>query len=401
MDLSYGYPFWLIKTGLPFNYPFLEKDIKTDVLVIGGGISGALMLYYLANAGINCVLIDRRTIGLGSTAASTSLLQYEIDIPLVELTEKIGMQNAITAYRLCSDAIDKLERIALKSGFRDFERKQSLYYAAFKKDISFLKKEYAMRKKAGFDIKLLDESSIKNKFGFTAAAALLSKQGAQTNAYEFTHALLQYCIKKGSSVFDRTEAVSIKYSRAGINIRTGKGNTIKATRLINATGYESLEYIDPKFVKLKSTYAICSEQMNKKYLASLKEYIIWNTADPYLYMRLTNDNRVLVGGRDEDYYDPKRRDALLPRKVKQLTKDFKKLFPAIPFIPEFSWAGTFGSTRDGLPFIGNYGKRKESFFSLGFGGNGITFSLIAAEMIMEMLQGKKNKQQELFSFNRI
>jgi glycine/D-amino acid oxidase-like deaminating enzyme len=183
-------------------------------------------------------------------------------------------------------------------------------------------------------------------------------------------------------------------------VTTDKGCTIRARKLVYATGYESLRYIGEKYLQLKSTYAVCSEQMNKKYLRQLSGTLCWNTADPYLYMRLTSDNRILIGGRDEDYYDPVKRDKLLARKVKMLVADFKRLFPGIPFKPEFSWTGTFAATKDGLPFIGMHKKMRNSYFSLGFGGNGITFSLIGATIVADLIQGKKNKYQELFSFDR-
>jgi glycine/D-amino acid oxidase-like deaminating enzyme len=137
MNLSSGYPFWLIKDGLPYDYEKLEKAVSTDIVIMGGGISGALAAYYLVSAGIDCILTDSRTIGLGSTCASTSLLQYEIDTPLSELKNKAGLKNAVRAYQLCSDAIDKLSAIAAKIKYADFEYKNSLYYAAYKKDVSF------------------------------------------------------------------------------------------------------------------------------------------------------------------------------------------------------------------------------------------------------------------------
>lgn len=401
MDLSSGLPFPLIQSGLPYEYPFLDKDIHTDVLVLGGGISGALMMYHLVKAGVDCTLIDGRTIGLGSSCASTSLLQYEIDTPLTELTGMIGKANAFDAYKLSSAAIDKLEVIAEKIGFDNFERKESLYFAAKKKDVSFLQAEFKLRKKAGFDIRFLEEAQVEKKFGFSAPAALLSKQAAQTNAYEFTHELLQYCCNKGVALYDRTEAISIKHGKDQVMITTDKGCMIRAKQIVYATGYEVVKYIKEKIVKLESTYAICSEQMKKEDLKLLSGTLLWNTADPYLYMRLTTDNRILIGGRDEEYYNPKKRDELLKAKTRALVRDFKKLFPGILFKPEFSWTGTFGSTKDGLPFIGPYEKLANSYFSLGFGGNGITFSLLGAEMIATMIKGKKNKHEDIFSFNRI
>jgi glycine/D-amino acid oxidase-like deaminating enzyme len=129
--------------------------------------------------------------------------------------------------------------------------------------------------------------------------------------------------------------------------------------------------------------------------------MIWNTADPYLYMRATPDRRIIIGGRDEKFFSPAKRDKLIQAKARQLKNDFNKLFPGMPFNNEFSWTGTFGSTKDGLPYIGSYSKLPNSFFSLGFGGNGITFSQVAGEIIAGLVKGKKKKEARIFSFDRV
>ncbi len=117
-------------------------------------------------------------------------------------------------------------------------------------------------------------------------------------------------------------------------------------------------------------------------------------------MRMTDDNRIILGGRDEAFYNPQKRDKLIKNKTALLQKDFEKLFPDIIFIPEFSWTGTFGSTKDVLPYIGTYPKTPHTYYALGFGGNGITFSVIAAEILCDLILGKKNDNQSLFSFSR-
>jgi glycine/D-amino acid oxidase-like deaminating enzyme len=145
---------------------------------------------------------------------------------------------------------------------------------------------------------------------------------------------------------------------------------------------------------------VASESFNSLQKSWKKDIIMWNTADPYLYMRTTKDNRIIIGGRDEEFFSHIKRDKLIPHKTKQLQNDFNKIFPSIPIKPEFSWAGVFGSTKDGLPYIGSYKKMENSFFALGFGGNGITFSQVAGEIIASLIKGKKNKDAELFSFDR-
>jgi glycine/D-amino acid oxidase-like deaminating enzyme len=400
MKLSSGYPLNLIKNGLPFSYPKLEKDIKTDVLVLGGGISGALTAHYLIREGIDCTLIDARTIGLGSTCASTSLLQYEIDTPLHELIKMVGEKNAVRSYKLGVSAITKLSELATKTGMKDFEMKKSLYYAAYKKDISFLKKEFEARNKYGFKVKWLDADQVFKQFGFSCPGGILSDVAAATDSYLLTHYLLQYNISKGLVVYDRTPVVSIKHHRFNIQLKTQEKFIITAKKLIYATGYEVVDFISKPIVKLTSTYAVASEAFNSPIKPGKSDVLIWNTAKPYLYFRSTNDNRIIVGGRDEEFFSHIKRDKLIPQKSKQLQKDFKKIFPSIPFKTEFSWAGIFGSTKDGLPYIGAYSKLPNSFFALGFGGNGITFSQVAGEIIASLLKGKKNKDANIFSFER-
>lgn len=400
MNLTTGYPYWLINSGLPYKYPKLEQSIKTDVVIIGGGISGALCAYYLVQAGVKCTVVDARTIGLGSTCASTSLLQYELDKPLTELTHLIGWNAAARCYQLCSESIDILENICASIKFTHFKKHDSLFFAAYKKDKTLLQREYAARKKAGFEVTLLNDRDIEQKYGFNAPSGILSAKGATTDAYLLTHALLQFSIKQGLVVFDRTEISGIQYNKRSVTLSTKDGIDIYANKIVNASGYEVVEFIDKKIVKLNSTYAMATEHLPTGILPWRNKDMLWNTADPYLYMRLTEDNRIILGGRDEAFYNPVERDKLIGKKTASLKKDFQKLFPGINFYPEFSWTGTFGSTKDALPYIGMYSKTPHTYYALGFGGNGITFSVIAAEMICDMITNKKNKNLPLFSFSR-
>jgi glycine/D-amino acid oxidase-like deaminating enzyme len=400
MDLKSGLPFSLIRHGLPFQYPALHESLKTDVVIIGGGISGALMGYYLIKAGVDCIVVDGRTIGLGSTCASTSLLQYEIDVSLTDLIEKIGERSAVRAYHLCREAIETLAIIAKDIGFPDFDFRNSLYFAHHQKVVPRLRKEFVTRKKHGFKVDFLENDEVTQKFCLPSPAAILSHHGAHADAYCFTHYLHQYGIKKGLSVFDRTYVQKIVRHRSNVTLRTDKGYSISARCVICATGYEVTEMIKKKIVKLQSTYATVSESL-QSLPAMLQENIFWNTNDPYFYMRATKDNRIIIGGRDEKYYNPSKRDKLISKKSVGLRNDFRKLFPSVPFENEFSWAGTFGSTADGLPFIGSYPKLAHTYFALGFGGNGITFSVIAAAILTDMLTGRNNTDAPIFSFERI
>lgn len=399
MHLQSGNPYSLVKYGLPNDYPKLNRHLRTAVTVIGGGISGALTAYALMQAGIECVTLDARTIGLGSTVASTSLLQYEIDVPLSRLTGMVGRSAAERAYRLCAGSIGELEKICRHLPGVPFEKKPSLYLASYKKDLPLIEAEHAARRRMGLDVMLWDEDTLQHTIGLKAPGAIYSRTGAQTDAYLLTHGLHRYNIKKGAQVYDRTLVTNIQPGKKGAVITTADGYTVQTRKIVVATGYESLQYIRENIVELLSTYAVASEH-NEAAEAWYQNCLIWETKDPYLYMRTTPDRRIIVGGRDEPYYNPSRRNKLLHTKTRQLTADFRKTFPDVPFLPEFTWTGTFGSTQDGLPYIGAYKRMPHTYFALGFGGNGITFSQIAANIVCSLIQGKKHRDAALFSFDR-
>lgn len=401
MKLKTSEPFWLVKNGLIHTYPSLKEDIKTDILIVGSGITGSLIAHQCMKDGYQTTLIDKREIGNGSTSATTSMLQYEIDVPLYELSEMIGEKPAQDNYWACYQSIDTLQKISKevksKAGFR---KKKSLYFAALKKDVEWLQKEYEARQKAKFPVQWLEAEEIQKQFGIhDTQGGILSEQGGSVDAFLLAHEILQYNHQRGLSIYDKTDIKKVDYSKTGVSITTEYGNTIKAKKIIYCNGFESTEIIKDKFVKLLSTYAIVGESTEQKDNV-LDDILIWNTADPYIYMRTTDDHRILIGGEDEDFIDAEKRDALLHDKQKKLEKKLQKHLPEKHFRTDFAWAGTFGETKDGLPYIGEHPNFPSAYFVLGFGGNGITFSVIGMGLVSAFLHGKQHALAEYYRFRR-
>ncbi|OQP56934.1 hypothetical protein A3860_10180 [Niastella vici] len=399
MDLRSDYPFWLLDRGIIHSYPSLLQDVRADVAIMGAGISGALAAWYLCQAGFKTEIVDKRHVGMGSTAASTALLQYEIDTPLAELINKRGESDAVRSYLLCLKAIYDLETICGQWPEVAFTKRPSMQYASHRKDVPLLKREYELRKQYGIAVQWLPETGIREKFGFNKEAAILSRDAAEVKAYSLTHALLHRCQGLGLEVYDHTAVTTFHENKRGVELVTEEGKRIKARKLVIACGYESAQYIPQKIQTLQSTYAIISEPCPTDHHWH-QNALIWETAQPYLYLRTTADNRILVGGKDDDFADARRRDKALPAKAKALEQAFKKLFPAIHFRTDFKWAGTFGSTRDGLPYIGSLPGKPHTYFALGLGGNGITFSVLAAQIITSLALGLPDDNARLFGFNR-
>jgi len=400
MDLRSELPFWTLKNGMLGVYPPLSENVSCDVAIVGGGITGSLVAFHLVKEGIDTVLIDKRDFGFGSTSASTGLLLYEIDIDLSKLITLVGPEVAVGSYKLCLDAIDKIEAI-IRTLRKDcgFRRKKSLYVATRKDDVAKLKTEYATRRKYKFKLDFLTKRDLRTDFSLRAEAALLSPRSAQVDPYLFCHQLLQHCTRKGLRAFDRTGLRTYRSSGNKVILNTDRGHKINARRVVFASGYESQEYIKQKIVKLQSTYALVSEPIEDE-LGFLEDHHLWETARPYFYARSTNDKRVILGGEDVNFSDPVRRDALIKKKTRKLVKNLSKFAPGLRIEPAFSWAGTFGATKDGLPYIGEQPEFPGAYFALGYGGNGMTYSIMASEIIRDHFLGRENVSANYYRFDR-
>ncbi|MDO9116669.1 MAG: FAD-dependent oxidoreductase [Nitrospira sp.] len=256
MDLRSGHPFWLLKNGLLSDYPSLKHDECCEVAVIGGGITGALVAHGLVQEGVETVLVDTRDIGAGSTAASTALLQYEIDTELHELIGSVGEAHAVRSYRLGLEAIDRVERLCGELGDEcGFERKSSLYLASLKSDVSKLRKEYEARKAFGFHVEYWDAKEIGARSSFSAPGAILSHGDAQVDPFRLTHRLIQAARLQGLRVYDRCKVSKVESSGGGVVLHTKPGFRIRGRRVVFATGYESQRYLKQKVGSLKSTFS--------------------------------------------------------------------------------------------------------------------------------------------------
>ena len=168
LDLKSGYPFWSVKNGLIQPFPSADEDLRCDVAVVGGGITGALIADELSSNGHSVVVVEERDVGWGSSAASTALLQYEIDTHLVDLAKQYGEHDAVLAYRACASAIPQLQAVAGRVRDVDFHRRHSLYYASKRRHRSHLADEFALRLKHGFEVEWLDRDPLRERYGIDA-----------------------------------------------------------------------------------------------------------------------------------------------------------------------------------------------------------------------------------------
>lgn len=401
MQLTSGQPFWITRDGVIQAYPRLKEDLTTQVVVLGAGITGSLIADRLSADGFQVAVLDRRDVGSGSTSASTALLQYEIDTPLTQLIEHYGVEQGVAAYRGCLFSIDEVGALdAQLGGAGKFSYQNSFYFASNEDDLDDLKREYECRREHDFPVEFWDAGKIAQEFDFPAAGAIFSRKAGQLDAYRLAHALLKRVSERGCPVFDRTQVVEAEWNGEHVVLKTADGQTVRAKSVVVAMGYESQTFLPRPVAHLHNTFAFVSQPL--PVVAGWPERCqVWETSRPYLYLRGTDDLRMMAGGGDISFRSPTARALLLERKVSDLLSRVQKMFPRIDLEIDFSWAGTFAETADGLPFIGSHPARPGLFFAMCYGGNGVTYSQIAASILSRVLAGSSHPLQELFGFGRL
>ncbi len=379
-------------------YRPLTRDLSTDVLIIGAGISGALMAEALSRTR-DVVILDRRGPAEGSTAASTALVEHEVDTPLTHLAGQIGMDKAVRAWRRSALAVHALADRTRDLGIAaDLRRADNLYLAGNVLDADGLRAEGEARRRASLETVFLGRKALKDRFGIGRAAALLAHGDIALDPRRLTAGHLNAAIGRGAALHAPVDVVDVETHRDGVTAVTAGGPAIRASAVVFCTGYEMPKWVPQGRHQVLSTYAIATRPQPRRLWP--EDCMIWEASDPYLYLRSTPDGRVICGGEDEEFADDEARDALIDRKAAAIARKLKKLMPQLDTTPEFAWAGAFGSTATGLPSIGAVPGKPHCHAVLGFGGNGITYSRIAADIVSAELDGKPDPDADLYAFRR-
>ena len=390
MPLYFGSLYWPYSLPRPNRYPELQADVGARAVVIGGGMSGLLCGYVLSASGIETVLIEQGQVASGSTLANTGLLQYANDTMLSEFALTLGESDAAQFYRACKRAAEKIADIAERLP-RDvaFKRRNSLYYASSDRDTDALAGEYEMLTRNGFDAEWWDGDRIAAHFPFRKSAAIVTRGDAEVNPYLFVHALAEEAVKQGLRLYERTKMLSVQPSERGYVVRTG-GGSIETEHVVYAVGYVP-EVTERRWAgaRLNRSYAIATNPLPS--LADWHErMLIWETARPYLYLRTTEDNRIIIGGLDENVRQPVLTETDLRARSLRLLSELRALFPGLSPEIRYEWNATFGESADGLPWIGEDPERPGQHYCLGYGGNGTIYCCMGADIIRDRILGVPN-----------
>lgn len=398
-DLRSGHSIWSDKRRPSVPHGKLQGDIDCEVAVIGSGISGSLIAEGLTDAGLDVAIFDRRPPVSGSTPASTAMLQYEIDTPLHQLSSRIGSGRAQRIWRRSRLAVDALrersERLGIEAGQIT---RSSIYLDGDVLDAEGLKLEAQARREVGFEIELLTPKETNDRYGIRGRHAIIGYGNYTADPVRLAAGFLNVAATRGARIFSPEEIVGVRHQRGRVALTAESGHRVIANHVIFATGYEMLKGIPKKGNTIISSWSIATKPQPRSIWPTAA--LIWEAADPYLYIRTTPEGHVICGGEDEEISDEKLRDSKLEEKATTLSKKLAALLPDLETTAEFMWAGTFGDSRTGTPTIGRIPGMNNCYAAMGYGGNGITYSMMASQILRSAITGETDPDKALFSFHR-
>ena len=393
-----GYSYWTGRTTPVRQYPWLAVDERCEILVIGGGATGALLGYRFAEDGNDVCLLTKLPVGYGVTAFGSGILEYDGNLSLVQLGKSIGRGEAVDCLRRYRDALDSVEALCLNLEPEvDFRRRDILSYTSDENHGDFFNTEYLIRRHNSFEVEYLDRAATRDRYSFPIEDGILSERlGAEIDPYRFTQSLVDRAVKKyGMRCYENTEVVSIGRSNGKIAAKTATGQTICADKLIFAAGLEQSDYIKC-YTGRRTAFTVVTEPISR-FVGYESRVLVRNDDGSGFHLRTTPDNRLLITGSDSLFPEPADRrfskltgyERIAESRYERLTKRLREMFCGIErIVPAYCYAVRYGYTADLLPVIGETPDYENVYFCMESGSENILTAEIAADLLMRKYHGE-------------
>lgn len=400
-------PFWTSVDEVPAVYPWLSKYEQCDVLIIGGGIAGALAAYRFSSSGIDTVLVSRSPVGFGTSAFSAGTMEYDNGLSLSALGKMIGKGDAVRCFQLFSEALDQVEAICKELPPEvHFVRRDCLNFSSEEEDEALFHTEYLMRRHNDFDVDYMEQSNTRESYSFPVRAGILSKGlAAELDPYFFLQALLAKAAEQGCRVYENTAVTEMDITTDHVVCNTATGRTVTAKKVIMATGCEQNEYVK---VLAGKRSAFTSVTRPIKTLSGYDTRAILRDNDANVRIRTTPENRLIISGQDSSVVGANGKIANLVGSPKlalfrhgQLEQHLEEMFCGMdPLDYDYRFSAAYGYTADGLPVIGKHRHFDHLYFNMASGPDGILSAELASRLLLALYQGDHREEERLFSPNR-
>ena len=393
MEYIKGDPYFCKAKDQIKQYPYLKQNLSCDILIIGGGIDGAIANYYLSQ-NYNVILVDKGRLGYGCTTCATALLEYQLDEFAADLQKVMSQKDIIKAYKMGLSSIDKIDKFIKQHGNHcQFCKRPTFLYTNSLSSKADIINEYTFRKKNGFNCALYTQDN--NPFPFAIKAGIFCENGgAEFNPYLFAKQMIENS-KNQQQIFENTHIIKLNDTASGYQAITSFGEKITCKKVIIATGFNwELLHADNLCQRFIS-YSIITEPIHN--FSWHKKALIHDANSPYHYLRSLPDNRIIFGGEDTKFKEKPISQNKANKKYAKLEKDLFKLFPSIAGTKiDYKFCGAFGTTNNNMGLIGKSPANPNLLYFISCGANGIINAISGIDIIFSILENKVHTLQKIF-----
>jgi glycine/D-amino acid oxidase-like deaminating enzyme/nitrite reductase/ring-hydroxylating ferredoxin subunit len=373
---------WMAETALE-TPPALDRDLETDVAVVGAGIAGLTVAYRLAALGRDVVVLDAGPLGGGMTARTTAHLAYALD----DRFEKLLLLRSTAQTRLAAEAhlaaIDFIEETQAKEAIDcDFARVDGFLFRGEASQPDVLGRELVAAGHASVDVHRVERSPL-------GVPALRFPRHGRMEPLRYLAGLVRCIRRDGGRLFGGTRVVSVEDGKEVV-VTTESGHRVRARAAVVATNTP----VNDRLVTHTKQAPYRSYAIAARLTGAVVDALYWDTDDPYHYVRLHRD-WLIVGGEDHKTGQADDYDVRFAR----LEAWTRKLFP-IGAVGH-RWSGQVMEPVDGLGFIGRNPGDANVYIATGDSGMGMTHGTIAGLLIPDLIQKKTNPWEDVFAVGRV
>jgi glycine/D-amino acid oxidase-like deaminating enzyme len=405
MRIRYGLSPWIDAVPDPRRPAFtrLRGQETADVVIVGGGLTGCATAYALAMAGQCPLLVEGGRIGQAGAGRSAGLLLPVPGPAFRDLVQMHGLRTSRTIFdawrRATLDATAVLRRAGIRCRLEPFD---SVTVAAPDGERA-LRREYDAREAAGLDAAWVSQKALRQMTKLDTPAGMRASPAFGLDPYSACIGLARAAVKRGARIFERSRVAKVLATSKGVEVVLD-GGVVHGSTVIVATGAATAEFKPlRRHFKRRESYLVMTEPIPAAVRKQLVDegVTLEDARTPRHRIRWTHDQRLIVGGADQDEAAPKHREAVLVQRTGQLMYELLMMYPAISGLrPEYGWELPYGETADGLMYVGPHRNYPHHLFALGGRGDSITGAFLAARILTRAAQGQSQKGDDVFGWTR-
>jgi glycine/D-amino acid oxidase-like deaminating enzyme len=387
---------WMATAEMPSSSA-LKQSIRTDVCIIGAGIAGLTTAYLLGREGRSVVVLDDGPIGGGMTGRTTAHLTNAYDDRYVEIEKLHGGEASRLTAESHTAAIQRVSEIISDESIDcDFEWVDGFLFAATADEVELLQDELAAAHRAGLvGVERVVRAPLDS---FDTGAALRFPRQAQFHPLKYLDGMARAVMRDGGRVFGQTHATKMEGGLTA-RVETSHGPIVTSEVVVVATNTPVNDRVAIHTKQAPYVTYVIGVQVPR---GSVTRALYWDTGDPYHYVRLQSDKKspydvLIVGG--EDHKTGQANDG--NERYGRLEQWTRERFPQMLEV-QFRWSGQVMEPADGLAFIGRNPLDDDNvYIATGDSGQGMTHGTIAGILLTDLIQGRKNEWEDLYSPSRV